>query len=223
MDIERKVLQTSGERVKECRQRAKITQKELAKLSFVSKQHVYFIEKNKRSLTEQMAVTFSNILHVDPDYLLCRTDYETTERRASDIFGAYDDQKELCNIFFKSWLDLNGYKCNRTVVKPRKEIESADGNMARPLMSVNGWCNDNVTYEVISYIFSNNSSSDVGIPIALPGELELTNKDFSLFPFEILDYVEMRMRQITDYNKTIGRTNNRYMLDAIQKFEDNTN
>lgn len=65
-----------GNRLKECRTRANLTQQMLSDESNFSKQHISYIECGKRGMSYEAAAIFSKILGVKKEYLLCESDYK---------------------------------------------------------------------------------------------------------------------------------------------------
>lgn len=68
-----------GSRLSNSRNAAHLTQAALAERANLSIQHISYLENGKRNLTLEVAKELSNILGVQENYLLCKTDFPTKQ------------------------------------------------------------------------------------------------------------------------------------------------
>lgn len=87
-----------GNRLKECRTEAGLTQAQLAKQVDVSVQHVSYIECGKRRLTADLAKKMAEALKVADAYLLCEVDFKSLQEQLHEDkkYGEY-----MCDIIVK--------------------------------------------------------------------------------------------------------------------------
>ena len=95
-----------GARVKECRKEAKLTQKELAiKCNYgdddgSGNQYICKIERGERPLNSwDVAMQLSEVLNVDPRYLMCEVDYKSID--AADLNQIRLLKKEYQSLKYK--------------------------------------------------------------------------------------------------------------------------
>jgi len=77
--------QKVGKRVRECRKKANMTQKSLAAKINITSQHLYNIESGKRTLTVDIAKAMGDVLNVWDRYLLCKSNYRTTDEMLTSL------------------------------------------------------------------------------------------------------------------------------------------
>ena len=95
----------SGLRLKKCRVFREMTQEDLAKSAYCTKQFISALENGRRPLTIEMAYKFSEILGVEMDYLLCRSDFMTTAEKEAHHIKMIFDLTDLSKA-----LELLGYR-----------------------------------------------------------------------------------------------------------------
>lgn len=201
-ELSQEIRQKQGERVQSCRNEKKLTRKELGALASVTDKHIYNIETGKRTLTRNMARVLAAELGVSAEYLLCETDYETPEKKVAEVFGKYDDLKELANEFLQYWLEINCNDDVKSFVRLKKKIGNDETISVYDILD--GIHKDCSEYTVDQYLYFRKDSDEC---------YRLSPKDLFYLPFELLDYIEMRLKQITDYN---SRDDNRYYKKAIR-------
>lgn len=91
---DQKVPETIGQRIKYAREKASLTQSELAtKLGYTSPTAISLIEADERSVKVETLEKIANILHQDVNYLAVGKKAQTTVKtalRADDNFGPED-------------------------------------------------------------------------------------------------------------------------------------
>lgn len=70
-----------GKRLKECRIEKGYTQSELAEACPCSVQHISYIENGKRGMSRELAYRLSQILLVEENYLLLKSDFKTNDEK----------------------------------------------------------------------------------------------------------------------------------------------
>lgn len=193
-----------------------ISQAFIAKQLNLSRNAVNSWAKGRKQPDQKNLSRLAKLLHVDPAYLTGESDYRTEEERIAAAFDTYHGRISTAKNFFLLWLRTNNYIYIRSVVR-LKDAEEIDDQTVQPITAMPGRIDPDQNTEVLSYIYSKDPKSvdAYGIPFPMQDEIELTLKDENYFPLEILDFIEMRMKQITDYNR-IG-SEDRYMFDAIHK------
>lgn len=68
-----------GERIKQCRIAKNMTRTDLAKMVNLTSQHICNIETGRRGLSLSNALILARIFDVDPEYLLCESDWAKKE------------------------------------------------------------------------------------------------------------------------------------------------
>lgn len=219
----------TGERVRQCREAKRLTRKQLGELVHISAQHIYNIETGRRGLSMENAVLFAPILGVSVAYLLCKSDYPDSSSMVNDLFGKYEDIEDAVTELFSLWLKFEGFRISRTVFEMHTDntIEvSFDKNTEIIQGGIEVWAesgnltkserNDNAY--VTSYIFSRLDSSEAfPLPFASEDEIQLSPDDITRLPFEVLDYLSMRVKQITN---SIRGTNNYYQRTINRLYEE---
>lgn len=79
MENEKELNNRIGNRLRDILKEKKISNVELAKLIYCTPQQISYIIHGKRKLTFENAHTIGELLDLNPDYLLCKTDYKTRE------------------------------------------------------------------------------------------------------------------------------------------------
>lgn len=98
-----------GNRLKYERKRKGITQERFAELSNYSIQHISYIENGSRKMTFDAAASFSNILGVTIDYLMCKTDFKQNgEYSCYDLKRIIHTYSSILNILFEYNYDFIG-------------------------------------------------------------------------------------------------------------------
>lgn len=99
---------TTGQRIKDLRKARHMTQMELAKRAFVTKQAVSMWESDKCALSLTSAQLLCDIFNVEMDYLMCRQSvtmrYLNTEEM--NIIDAYRQQPEAVQEAICKMLDV---------------------------------------------------------------------------------------------------------------------
>src|SRR6266498_1515445 len=99
-------MASTGDRIREIREKRKITQDQLATAAEVSKSFLSEIENNKRNMSSQGLLRIANILGASVDYLLTGESKESTSKApivippelsqaAQDLQLTYSDTIEL--------------------------------------------------------------------------------------------------------------------------------
>lgn len=88
MKKRKKLNPQQGERLKECLEAKKMSQKELAEKSGYSPQYINYIVNKKKNMSLESASAFAKELNVCAEYLLCETNY----KNHYDKFLAFMDE-----------------------------------------------------------------------------------------------------------------------------------
>ena len=110
-----------GQRLKECREAARMTQENLAEITDYSVQTVSYIENGKRGMSKESAYTFAKYLNVRMEYLLCDDDFKTVE----DIYYDAVAFERLENNIGDA-LSENGYLISKWLGKKLGEYTEAE-------------------------------------------------------------------------------------------------
>ena len=113
-----------GQRLKECREAARMTQENLAEITDYSVQTVSYIENGKRGMSKESAYTFAKYLNVRMEYLLCDDDFKTVE----DIYYDAVAFERLENNIGDA-LSENGYLISKWLGKKLGEYTEAESEI----------------------------------------------------------------------------------------------
>ena len=113
-----------GQRLKECREAARMTQENLAEITDYSVQTVSYIENGKRGMSKESAYTFAKYLKVRMEYLLCDDDFKTVE----DIYYDAVAFERLENNIGDA-LSENGYLISKWLGKKLGEYTEAESEI----------------------------------------------------------------------------------------------
>lgn len=102
----KKLNSESSIRFKECLKSAGMNQKQLAKLTNYSEQHISSFATGKKPITIPAAMAFSKIFKVSPEYLLCESDSKTLDEREKKE----ENYEKLFDEYSNGVLHLAGYK-----------------------------------------------------------------------------------------------------------------
>lgn len=95
-------LNTIGERIRAERTKREMSQDELAKVMYTTREQINRIENNNRIISIDMLSQLSDLFNVSTDYLLCKTVSKSSENsNISKLFGLTDDAIEILKYFNK--------------------------------------------------------------------------------------------------------------------------
>lgn len=114
----KKLNSESSIRFKECLKSAGLNQKQLAKLTNYSEQHISSFATGKKAITVPAAMAFSKILKVSPEYLLCESDSKTLDEREKKE----ENYEKLFDEYSNGILHLAGYKIVCKFISNWKEL-----------------------------------------------------------------------------------------------------
>ena len=98
-----------GERLKQLRSEAKLTQRQVAqKINFSDKQ-IGYMETGKRSITRQAAHLLSEVFKVDEAWILCETDFRNQEERFRSSVNDSINEGNLLYAGTWAFAELSGY------------------------------------------------------------------------------------------------------------------
>lgn len=87
-----------GNRLKDCRKTAGLTQRKLAEMVNISVQHLSYIECGKRRLTADLAKSISEVIDVSLDYLLLENDFKSLH---DQLQADHKYNEFMCDIVVK--------------------------------------------------------------------------------------------------------------------------
>jgi transcriptional regulator with XRE-family HTH domain len=100
-------MATTGDRIRQIREKKKMTQDQLAEASSVSKGFLSDVENNKRNISSQYLLQIANALGASVDYLLQGETRETTEEKAPVVIPpALSQAAEELNLTYSETLEL---------------------------------------------------------------------------------------------------------------------
>ena len=120
-----------GQRLKECREAARMTQEILADITNYSVQTVSYIENGKRGMSKESAYTFSKYLNVRMEYLLCDDDFKTVEDIYYDAVAFEKLEKNLGDTVTE-----NGYLIAEWFGKKIAEYTESESEFIGPIYNV---------------------------------------------------------------------------------------
>lgn len=122
--IKKELNPEHGNRLKECLEDARMTQKELAEKSGYTKQYISNIVVGKKNMSHESAAIFSKILHVQKEYLLCESDFKTED----DFFEEIMDFGDFKNNVALALLEVFDIKFVSTILETDIEgVVTEDG------------------------------------------------------------------------------------------------
>lgn len=191
----RNVNKNYGNRLTECRKAKGLTITRLAEMAGYSRQHISGIETGSKSMTTNVAFTVAPILDVDPDYLLGKTEYKTETDRFIKKMSAASSENTHRDLILKEILETLGYSLRGTLGIKHDESGTDSIELSQ---YVSPPYDDLPGFSPV-YIALEKGGSPYYIPFY----------QYVFLAGEILDYVDMRVRQI----KT---SSNLLMVDKIQ-------
>jgi transcriptional regulator with XRE-family HTH domain len=100
-------MATTGDRIRQIREKKKMTQDQLAEASGVSKGFLSDVENNKRNISSQYLLRIANALGASVDYLLQGETRETAEEKAPVVIPpALSQAAEELNLTYLETLEL---------------------------------------------------------------------------------------------------------------------
>jgi len=121
---------TTGERIREIREKRDLTQEELAKKAEISKGFLSDVENDKRNIGSQGLLRIANELGASVDYLLAGRVTENAENEQIIIPPELSQAAEELNLSYSDTLDL---------VKTFNSAIARRGNKYRKELTVDGW------------------------------------------------------------------------------------
>ncbi len=121
---------TTGERIREIREKRGLTQDQLAKNADISKGFLSDVENNKRNIGSQGLLRIANELGASVDYLLAGRVTENLENKQIIISRELSQAAEDLNLSYSDTLDLLN-TCNSAVARRGKKY--------RKELTVEGW------------------------------------------------------------------------------------
>ena len=117
-------MATTGERIREIREKRDMTQDQLATQVKLSKSFLSEIENNNRNVSSQALLRIANILGASVDYLLTGESKETTSKRPIVIPPELSRAAEELQLTFNQTVDL--LEAQRSIIARRthKSIKS---------------------------------------------------------------------------------------------------
>lgn len=199
----------SGDRLKQCRMKAGISQKDFAKKSNYSVQQICYIEKGKRGMSEESARIFGKILNVRPEYLLVKDDAETIndymEKEVKKHFSSLSKESltiEYLDRYINNVCDSVYYKFNGCDTKYHLYSEGLSGGMHSPVWILK----EKDSSERIILLESIHISLD-------SSEIELSFEEYYLLLESIGDYIKFRLSNLKKERDTADKC--REMLNSI--------
>lgn len=120
-----------GQRLKECREAARMTQENLAEITDYSVQTVSYIENGKRGMSKESAYTFAKYLNVRMEYLLCDDDFKTAEDIYYDAVAFERLENNISNALCE-----NGYLISKWLGKKIGEYTEAGAEFVEPIYNI---------------------------------------------------------------------------------------
>ena len=111
---------TTGERIREIREKRGLTQDQLAKNADISKGFLSDVENNKRNIGSQGLLRIANELGASVDYLLAGRVTENLENKQIIISRELSQAAEDLNLSYSDTLDLLN-TCNSAVARSGKK------------------------------------------------------------------------------------------------------
>lgn len=134
-------MATIGERIREIREKRKMTQEELARIAHLSKGFLSDVENNKRNIGSVGLLRLSNSLGASVDYLLSGEKRGDIEESQVVIPQELSQAAEELNITYSETLEL---------LNAHKSIVARRSNRAIKVFTVEDW---KKLYEAIKEVF----------------------------------------------------------------------
>lgn len=190
----KKLNSGSSIRFKECLKSAGLNQKQLAKLTNYSEQHISSFATGKKSITVPAAMAFSKILKVSPEYLLCESDSKTLDEREKKE----ENYEKLFEKYSNGVLHLAGYKIVCKFISNWKELglDELYAKTSSPKVSSMQFLIDSITNRLIPDELRNKIQFSYEV-IAPNGKgFYCTAQELSELSEELIEYVSFRMEQL---------------------------
>lgn len=198
-----------SERLKDLRKNAGLSQEKLAEALSLhdgcekcSAQNISNWEKGVPPSQKYINAYLDYFVGCTLDYLYGKSEYpcETWEERRNrqvqeSIDSALNTEAALQSIarsFLANWLSLNGYNYARSVMEATDRSHS---------IVFSGTATNRKGYRFRSCIYSKDPrSTESKLMKPQPDEIMVSVEDLHLFPRELLQYTEMRLKTITEHN-----------------------
>lgn len=117
-------MATTGERIREIREKRNMTQDQVASQAKISKSFLSEIENSKRNVSSQALLRIANILGASVDYLLTGESKESTSKGPTVIPPELSRAAEELQLTFNQTVDL--LEAQRSVIarRTRKSIKN---------------------------------------------------------------------------------------------------
>lgn len=104
-------MATTGERIKQIREKKGLTQDQLAEAGGISKGFLSDVENNNKNISSQSLLRLANVLGASVDYLLQGAARETTEKEPVVIPSELSEAAEQLKLSYAETLELlDAYK-----------------------------------------------------------------------------------------------------------------
>lgn len=190
----KKLNSGSSIRFKECLKSAGLNQKQLAKLTNYSEQHISSFATGKKAITIPAAMAFSKIFKVSPEYLLCESDSKTADEREKKE----ENYEKLFGKYLNGILYLAGYKIVCQFISNWKELglDELYAKTNSPKVSSMQFLIDSIANRLIPGELYSKIRLSYEVIAPNGKRFYCTEQELSELSEELIEYVSFRMEQL---------------------------
>jgi len=183
--IKNELNSEQGKRLKSCIKEKQLTQTEFANITGYTKQYISNICVGKKNLSLESARTFSKILNVREEYLLCEDDIKTEK----ELEKMWHDKFDLSDNLALHLLELAGYTLICDFIENWKDLD-LDNFSYTPHSP-----HDDITNHLPLHLLKKvKYTTEIMAP---NGKIFYCDtQDLSLLGYELIEYIHFRMKQL---------------------------